>query len=128
MKLIRCFIVFVVVSLVLGIGSAFNGSTVIVDNEEQKDVSTEIVDKKDDKVSQSTVYVENEEIMSVTEDKKSDNQKQVEIASETSKKKDEFNSNLNETKEIRGDEEEKQLMVQEIVEQTQKTEQENKGV
>lgn len=126
MKLIRCFIVFVVVSLVLGIGSAFNGSTVIVDNEEQKDVSTEIVDKKDDKVSQSTVYVENEEVMSVTEDKKSDNQKQVEIASETSKKKDEFNSNLNETKEIRGDEEEKQLMVQEIVEQTQKTEQENK--
>jgi len=105
MKLIRCFIVFVVVSLVLGIGSAFNGSTVIVDNEEQKDVSTEIVDKKDDKVSQSTVYVENEEVMSVTEDKKSDNQKQVEIASETSKKKDEFNSNLNETKEIRGDEE-----------------------
>ena len=126
MKLIRCFIVFVVVSLVLGIGSAFNGSTVIVDNEEQKDVSTEIVDKKDDKVSQSTVYVENEEVMSVTEDKKSDNQKQVEIASETSKKKDEFNSNLNETKEIRGDVEEKQLMVQEIVEQTQKTEQENK--
>jgi len=126
MKLIRCFIVFVVVSLVLGIGSAFNGSTVIVDNEEQKDVSTEIVDKKDEKVSQSTVYVENEEVMSVTEDKKSDNQKQVEIASETSKKKDEFNSNLNETKEIRGDEEEKQLMVQEIVEQTQKTEQENK--
>lgn len=126
MKLIRCFIVFVVVSLVLGIGSAFNGSTVIVDNEEQKDVSTEIVDKKDDKVSQSTVYVENEEVMSVTEDKNSDNQKQVEIASETSKKKDEFNSNLNETKEIRGDEEEKQLMVQEIVEQTQKTEQENK--
>ena len=139
MKLIRCFIVFVVVSLVLGIGSAFNGSTVIVDNEEQKDVSTEIVDneeqkdvsteivdKKNDKVSQSTVYVENEKVMFITEDKKSDNQKQVEIASETSKKKDELNSNLNETKEIRGDEEEKQLMVQEIVEQTQKTEQENK--
>ena len=31
-KLIRCFIVFVVVSFILGVGSAFNGTTENVDN------------------------------------------------------------------------------------------------
>jgi len=126
MKLIRCFIVFVVISLILGIGSAFNGSTVIVDNEEQKDVSTEIVDKKDEKVSQSTVYVENEKVISVTEEKTIDNQKQIEKASEikTSIDKDEVKNNQSLIEEKRGDEEEKQLMVQEIVEQTHKSEQE----
>lgn len=126
MKLIRCFIVFVVISLILGIGSAFNGSTVIVDNEEQKDVSTEIVDKKDEKVSQSTVYVENEKVISVTEEKTIDNQKQIEKASEikTSIDKDEVKNNQSPIEEKRGDEEEKQLMVQEKVEQTHKLEQE----
>lgn len=126
MKLIRCFIVFVVISLILGIGNAFNGSTVIVDNEEQKDVSTEIVDKKDEKVSQSTVYVENEKVISVTEEKTIDNQKQIEKASEikTSIDKDEVKNNQSQIEEKRGDEEEKQLMVQEKVEQTHKPEQE----
>lgn len=128
MKLIRCFIVFVVISFILGVGSAFNGSTTNVDNAKEKDVSTEIVDKKENEIAISTNSVEKEEITPVIEEEKAfDNQKQVEKASEikTSVDKGEVNNNQSQSEEKRGDEENKQLMVQEKVEQTHKTEQEN---
>lgn len=127
MKLIRCFIVFVVVSFILGVGSAFNGSTANVDNAKEKDVSTEIVDKKENEIAISTNSVEKEKITPVTEEEKTvDNQKQNEKASEikTSIDKDEVKNNQSQTDEKRGDGEDKQLMVQENVEQKQETEQE----
>lgn len=128
MKLIRCFIVFVVVSFILGVGSAFNGSTANVDNEKKKDTSTEIVDKKENLISKSTNYVEKEKITPVTEEEKNiDNQKQIEKASEvkTSIDKDEVKNNPSQTNENRGDDKKQQLNVQEKVEQTQKIEQSN---
>lgn len=128
MKLIRCFIVFVVVSFILGVGSAFNGSTANVDNEKKKDTSTEIVDKKENLISKSTNSVEKEKITPVTEEEKNiDNQKQIEKASEvkTSIDKDEVKNNPSQTNENRGDDKKQQLNVQEKVEQTQKIEQSN---
>ena len=125
MKLIRCFIVFVVVSFILGVGSAFNGSTENVEN--VNDVSTKVVDKNDDEIVQSTYSVEKEEITPVTEEEKLiDNQKQVDIASEkkSSENKKEVKTNQNLTSEKRGDEETKQIIVQENVEQKQEIEQE----
>ena len=128
MKLIRCFIVFVVVSFILGVGSAFNGSTANVDNEKKKDTSTEIVDKKENQISKSTNSVEKEKITPVTEEEKNiDNQKQIEKTSEvkTSIDKDEVKNNPSQTNENRGDDKKQQLSVQEKVEQTQKIEQSN---
>lgn len=128
MKLIRCFIVFVVVSFILGVGSAFNGSTANVDNEKSKDTSTEIVDKKENLIYKSTNSVEKEKITPVTEEeKKIDNQKQIEKASEvkTSIDKDEVKNNPSQINENRGDDKKQQLSVQEKVEQTQKIEQSN---
>ena len=125
MKLIRCFIVFVVVSFILGVGSAFNGSTENVEN--VNDVSTKVVDKNDDEIVQSTYSVEKEEITPVTEEEKLiDNQKQMDIASEkkSSENKKEVKTNQNLTSEKRGDEETKQIIVQENVEQKQEIEQE----
>lgn len=125
MKLIRCFIVFVVVSFILGVGSAFNGSTENVEN--VNDVSTKVVDKNDDEIVQSTYSVEKEEITPVTEEEKLiDNQKQMDIASEkkSSENKKEVKTNQNLTSEKRGDEETKQIIVQENVEQKQEREQE----
>ena len=125
MKLIRCFIVFVVVSFILGVGSAFNGSTENV--ESVNDVSTKVVDKNDDAIVQSTYSVEKEEITPVTEEEKTiDNQKQVDIASKkkSSENKKEVKTNQNLTSEKRGDEETKQIIVQENVEQKQEIEQE----
>ena len=125
MKLIRCFIVFVVVSFILGVGSAFNGSTENVEN--VNDVSTKVVDKNDDEIVQSTYSVEKEEITPVTEEEKLiDNQKQVDIASEkkSSENKKEVKTNQNLTSEKRGDEETKQIIVQENVGQKQEIEQE----
>jgi len=124
-KLIRCFIVFVVVSFILGVGSAFNGSTENVEN--VNDVSTKVVDKNDDEIVQSTYSVEKEEITPVTEEEKLiDNQKQMDIASEkkSSENKKEVKTNQNLTSEKRGDEETKQIIVQENVEQKQEIEQE----
>lgn len=129
MKLIRCFIVFVVISFILGVGSAFNGSTTNVDNAKEKDVSTEIVDKKENEIAISTNFVEKEKITPVTEEEKTiDNQKQIEKASEikTSIDEGEVKNNQSPIEEKRGDEENKQLMVQEKVEQIHKTEQDNK--
>ena len=126
MKLIRCFIVFVVISFILGVGSAFNGSTTNVDNAKEKDVSTEIVDKNENEIAISTNSVEKEEITPVIEEEKTfDNQKQVEKASEikTSIDKGEVNNSQSQIEEKRG--ENKQLMVQEKVEQTHIAEQEN---
>lgn len=125
MKLIRCFIVFVVVSFILGVGSAFNGSTENVEN--VNDVSTKVVDKNDDEIVQSTYSVEKEEITPVTEEEKLiDNQKQVDIASEkkSSENKKEVKTNQNLTSEKRGDGETKQIIVQENVEPKQEIEQE----
>lgn len=125
MKLIRCFIVFVVVSFILGVGSAFNGSTENVEN--VNDVSTKVVDKNDDEIVQSTYSVEKEEITPVTEEEKLiDNQKQMDIASKkkSSENKKEVKTNQNLTSEKRGDEETKQIIVQENVEQKQEIEQE----
>ena len=127
MKLIRCFIVFVVISFILGVGSAFNGSTANVDNAKEKDVSTEIVDKKENEIAISTNSVEKEKITPVTEEEKTiDNQKQVDIASKkkSSENKKEVKTNQNLTSEKRGDEETKQIIVQENVEQKQEIEQE----
>ena len=126
MKLIRCFIVFVVVSFILGVGSAFNGSTENVDNVSENYVSTKIVDKKEDEIAQSTNSVEKEEITPVTEEKLIDNQKQIEKASEIkpSENKEEVKNNQSLTPEKRGDEEQKQIVVQENVEQKQESEQE----
>lgn len=126
MKLIRCFIVFVVVSFILGVGSAFNGSTENVDNVNAKEVSTKDVDKIEEKNNQSTNSVEKENITPVTEEEKTfDNQKQVEKASETkpSENKEEVKNSQSLTPEKRGDEEQKQIIVQENVEQNQEKEQ-----
>ena len=126
MKLIRCFIVFVVVSFILGLGSAFNGSTENVDNVSENYVSTKIVDKKEDEIAQSTNSVEKEEITPVTEEKLIDNQKQVDNASEKkpSENKKEVKTNQSLISEKRGDEETQQIIVQENVEQKQESEQE----
>ena len=126
MKLIRCFIVFVVVSFILGVGSAFNGSTENVDNVSENYVSTKIVDKKEDEIAQSTNSVEKEEITPVTEEKLIDNQKQVDNASEKkpSENKKEVKTNQSLISEKRGDEETQQIIVQENVEQKQESEQE----
>jgi len=125
-KLIRCFIVFVVVSFILGVGSAFNGSTENVDNVSENYVSTKIVDKKEDEIAQSTNSVEKEEITPVTEEKLIDNQKQVDNASEKkpSENKKEVKTNQSLISEKRGDEETQQIIVQENVEQKQESEQE----
>lgn len=127
MKLIRCFIVFVVVSFILGVGSAFNGTTETVDNVNAKEVSTKDVDKKEEENTQSTNSVEKEKITPVTEEEKTfDNQKQVEKASEIklSENKEKVKNNQSLTPEKRGDEEQKQIVVQENVEQKQEKEQE----
>ena len=126
-KLIRCFIVFVVVSFILGVGSAFNGTTENVDNVNAKEVSTKDVDKKEAENTQSTNSVEKEKITPVTEEEKTfDNQKQIEKASEIkpSENKEEVKNNQSLTPEKRGDEEQKQIVVQENVEQKQEEEQE----
>lgn len=126
-KLIRCFIVFVVVSFILGVGSAFNGTTETVDNVNAKEVSTKDVDKKEEENTQSTNSVEKEKITPVTEEEKTfDNQKQVEKASEIklSENKEKVKNNQSLTPEKRGDEEQKQIVVQENVEQKQEKEQE----
>ena len=127
MKLIRCFIVFVIVSFIIGVGSAFNGSTVNVDNEKRENVSTESVDKKEDEKSKYTETIENEKTAIVTEKETVNNQKQIEKASEvkTSIDKDEVKNNPSQTNENRGDNEKQQLNVQERSDQVQKVEQSN---
>lgn len=127
MKLIRCFIVFVIVSFIIGVGSAFNGSTVNVDNEKRENVSTESVDKKEDEKAKYTETVENEKTALVTEKETVNNQKQIEKASEvkTSIDKDEVKNNPSQTNENRGDNEKQQLNVQERSDQVQKVEQSN---
>ena len=127
MKLIRCFIVFVIVSFIIGVGSAFNGSTVNVDNEKRENLSTESVDKKEDEKSKYTETIENEKTAIVTEKETVNNQKQIEKASEvkTSIDKDEVKNNPSQTNENRGDNEKQQLNVQERSDQVQKVEQSN---
>lgn len=62
MKLIRVFMVFVVVSLFFGISSAFNGQTVS-DNKEGEDLSTEAVEN----TIASEIDVDNEESLEIEE-------------------------------------------------------------
>ena len=126
-RLIRCFIVFVIVSFIIGVGSAFNGSTVNVDNEKKENVSTKSVDKKENEIVKYTETVENEKNALVTEKETVNNQKQIEKASEvkTSVDKDEVKNNPSQSNENRGDDKKQQLNVQEKVDQTQKVEQSN---
>lgn len=69
MKLIRLFVGFVVVSLVVGIGSAFNGQSTVSQIDEKPEISTETVEKTESKTEQNEVQ-ETKNVDNPSEEKK----------------------------------------------------------